>query len=249
MGRATILEHMGEARYRVHIHRDSPRVEALISTLQAEIVTVQDLYNGAITATNEAHGEMMVAKNSFEAGDGGIAEYLQKLAVWEGLQSAQNGRQAQIVYLQEKIDRLIAATAPREDLAWCAWYRTDLPIGATVATMESARQGSNFPNHVIYPDGRAPTEDDGQMRDIMSMTPAQCYLNYALWPGAVKWKPRYALASIVSNDIENNHATVWYFAEETAGIYRHMQTSNETLPYDNPVLPVMDYPATPSEIG
>ncbi len=239
MGRATILEHMGSARYRVNIHRDSPRVTARISTFRDEADTIDTDVASRQADLAQAEAEMLSAKSAYEQDQAtieGVSEllppYLQALAVWEGQANYVLGMQEQATRLREKADTLEAATATREALAWCAWYVEDLTIGSTVATMEVARQGEDFPNHVIYPDGREPTKDDGQMRSIMSMTAAQTYLNYAVWPGAVKWQGRYALGYIISNDMVGKQAMISYGVANTAGIYQHRDI--ETLPYDDP---------------
>jgi hypothetical protein len=237
MGRATIVEHLGDALYKVQIHRDSQRVRAIIdkwvaeadsidaqcaeleaegSELEAAAAEAKADYEQAQVAYEQA-GADKPASESWTEVNKLLGEYLSALAEWEAVANKLFGLQAHARHLRNKASNMEAELAPREDEAWCSTYTTNLAPGTEVATIEVARQGDDYPYHVIAPDGRAPTPDDGQMRSVMSMTPAQTFLNYALWPGAVKWYPRYREGTVIDVDKERQLLKVWLSTPDVPG--------------------------------
>jgi chorismate mutase len=228
MGRATIVEHLGDALYKVQIHRDSQRVRAVIDKWVAEADSIDAQCVELEAEGSELEAAAAEAKADYEQAQVAsedqaevnrlLGEYLSALAEWEAVANKLFGLQAHARHLRNKASNMEAELAPREDEAWCSTYTTDLEPGQEVATIEVARQGDDYPYHVIAPEGRQPTPDDGQMRSVMSMTPAQTFLNYALWTGAVKWMPRYREGVVYDVDKINQKIQVWRNTPDIPGM-------------------------------
>jgi chorismate mutase len=253
MGRATIVEHLGEAKYKIQVHRDSPRVRAVIDKWVAEADSIDAQCVELEAEGSELEAAAAEAKADYEQAQVAsedqaevnrlLGEYLSALAEWEAVANKLFGLQAHARHLRNKASNMEAELAPREDEAWCSTYTTNLAPGTEVATIEVARQGDDYPYHVIAPRGREPDSDDGQMRSVMSMTPAQTFLNYALWPGAVRWQRRYSSGIVTRKDDGSNTVEVILDTNYLGGIdvqppnvYPHdvsstVCTQNELLPF------------------
>jgi len=101
---------------------------------------------------------------------------------------------------------------PAEIDAWCADYTENLT--GEVGTIEPGYQRRDTAQLIIRPANGEATGAafsagvDGNLTPVANQTPAQWAYNYALRPGAAKWKPRYRTGWASSIDTATNTMTV-----------------------------------------
>jgi len=217
MGRATIIDHLGDALYRIAVDRSSPRVAAIAASWRTEANNIDAKVSELSTGLDALQQAATEEKAAYEADQQALgpdlvstllSSYLKALAQWEAAQTQVDALLIQAQHLRARADNAELYTAEKIVDAWCATYTTDLEPGREVATMEVARQTDDYPYHVIAPQGRAPVDGDGQVRDVMSMSAAQAFLNYALLPGAVKWRTRFLHGTALAVDSDTQVMTV-----------------------------------------
>ncbi|MFK5926947.1 MAG: hypothetical protein QM483_09985 [Desulfuromusa sp.] len=239
MGRAVVIESLGYGHYVVDIIRDSPEIRAFVEVQFAAAQIVADTLPDLLAASNVAETEMEAARQKYEA-DQSVLEpdrispflqgYLRAFAAYETDRSIYLTSKMRVLELESRAAAKLETLAVRRADVWCATY-TSIPVGTEVGTIEVGRQGSDIPYTVIAPLGRAPVADDGVLRDVMSMTPAQAFLNYALVPGATQWRRLYSRASVIETDIDGVQLYVAIHTFNSAGIYIHCDPAILWLPY------------------
>ncbi|WP_027714892.1 hypothetical protein, partial [Desulfuromonas sp. TF] len=236
MGKAQILENLGEGLYRVNLVHDVARAQAEIPGMEAENVaidarlatiddeineaylavgTAKEVLSAAIYALKQAEGEedILAAGQKVEEATSALRGAEKLLSDLRALKASMKLRKTANL----KRIELLTAECPEtaEAQAWCADYADNL--SGEVGTIETARlskddAGGTPP--IIRPAGE--TGDgaaydavrDGQLRPIWSQTPAQALLNHILTAGASKWKPRCRLGEITSLDSDLGLADV-----------------------------------------
>jgi len=239
MGRAMVIESLGHGSYVVDILRDSPEVRAFAEVQLAAAQDIADTLPDLLTAANLAETEMAATRQKYETDQlalelGSISvflqDYLRAFAAYETARSIYLTSKLRESELENRATAKLETLAVRRTDAWCATY-TSIPVGTEVGTIEVGRQGSHIPYTVIAPLGRVPVAGDGILRDVMSMTPAQAFFNYALVPGATQWRRLYSRASVIETDIEGVQLYVAIHTFLSAGIYIHRDPSILWLPY------------------
>lgn len=239
MGRAVVVESLGYGRYVVDISRDSAEVRAFARRQKGLAQTLSDSLSDLLTAANAAESTMASARQRYVvdqlAAEPGtvsefLPEYLSAFAAYERARSAYLSSKARVAELESRAAAKLATLSARRAAAWCATY-TRIPVGTEVGTIEVGRQGSQIPYTVIAPLGRDPVAEDGILRDVMSMTPAQAFLNYATLPGAIQWRRIYSRASVIETDLDSETLYVSIHTFLSAGIYIHRDPANLWLPY------------------
>ena len=190
MGRAMVVESLGYGHYVVDIIRDSLEVRAFVEVQLAAAQTIADTLPDLLTAANVAETEMAAARLKYEADQLTLEpdrisvflqEYLSAFAIYEAARSIYLTSKLRVAELESRAVAKLETLAVRRASVWCATY-TSIPVETEVGTVEVGRQGSSIPYTVIAPLGRSPVADDGVLRDVLGMTPAQAFLNYALLP-------------------------------------------------------------------
>lgn len=239
MGRAVVVESLGYGKYVVDIIRDNQVVRAVAGIQHGEAQSIAATLPGLLTAVNVAETEMVAAKQIYEADQretepGRISPllsgYLNAFAIYEAAQSKYLTTKLRVTELESKSADKLERLDIRRAEAWCATY-TSIPAGTEIGTIEVGRQASCIPYTVIAPLGREPVSEDGVLRDVLSMSPAQAFLNYATLPGATKWRRLYSRASVIETDIDGVQLYVAIHIFNSAGIYIHEDQAILWLPY------------------
>lgn len=225
MGKATITEHLGAGRYAVVLKREAARLQAQLDKLAAEVAEIDQLLAALVTPIYDANLVLAAAINDFETALVALSvpptaeqleEYAAAMTALQVAQAAYQKLKSQQVQLrlrkvsrEKRIQRLEAVPATEEAItAWCGDLTTDL--AGDVGTMEVGRDEAT--QHILRPGGAAGTAAafdvarDGQLQAVLGGTPANAFYNYALIPGADKWRPRYRVGEITA--LDGNVATV-----------------------------------------
>ena len=101
----------------------------------------------------------------------------------------------------------------QEITAWCADYTTGLEPMRSVSTLEVPGyrlKGEPSMNIAPYYEDAGDSMKCGQLRTALSMTPETVFLNAALEPGHLKWKPRWRYGQItaISSDADTCSVTL-----------------------------------------
>ena len=217
MGKARILQALGEGRYTIEIIEARERAEVAKQQAQARIIQLQTQVNALTQQINAAQSAFTAAVNEQNAA---IAQYQQEMAE-EGSSS---------INLAETADKVMATAGERDKLrveqrslevrikadealiarinslpplrqmqAWCADYTDDL--SGEVATAEVPGEIGSV---IIKPGFEGANQwsatVDGAMQPALSGTPASVFYNLAMLPGWQKWRPTYRVATITSID-------------------------------------------------
>lgn len=96
--------------------------------------------------------------------------------------------------------------------AWCVDFTEDIPALAYSATCDIPGD----PNLVLLaPGGRAWQASDGEFRARELLSPAQAFVNAAIYPGWQKWKPTYRWGTITAVDYDANRVSVALFDQKS----------------------------------
>jgi len=96
--------------------------------------------------------------------------------------------------------------------AWCVDFTEDIPALAYSATCDIPGD----PNLVLLaPGGRAWQASDGEFRARELLSPAQAFVNTAVYPGWQKWKPTYRWGTITAVDYAANRVNVALFDQKS----------------------------------
>lgn len=223
MGRATIISGGDEGKYRVRIKYDRRRADAEIAKLQAEIPDIQAAAADIVPEITQAENDLvylhqvMSAKihelgqtmpgtaeqSSAQSAVRGAKKDLDKQEmVLSGLRQEQRRLEFEIARRETRI-RFLQTSIPedRETDAWCADYTENLT--GDVGTIEPGRiEPDRLPTIMPGgPDGESAAHDtsrDGALQAVNAGTVASAFYNYAMLPGAARWRPRYRAGVIKS---------------------------------------------------
>lgn len=96
--------------------------------------------------------------------------------------------------------------------AWCVDFTEDIPALAYSATCDIPGD----PNLVLLaPGGRAWQASDGEFRARELLSPAQAFVNTAIFPGWQKWKPTYRWGTITAIDTAADRLNVALFDQKS----------------------------------
>lgn len=225
MGRARIVDNLGEGRYRIAIMREVARLQRQIDKLAAEVVWLTEQLADLTGKIYNANLELAAAIHAFdlavEAMEVPPTEE-QSAAMQEAQTRLQKAQQAYAALKNQQVQyrlRKVAVEKRKGELegvvptdevveAWCADY--SLALAGEVGTIEPVRADATLP--IIYPDGDGlghaawTPARDGEGQAVLAGTPASNLLNYMLLPGMDKWRPRYRKGRITA--LDGNLATV-----------------------------------------
>lgn len=216
MGKATIVEEIGEGQYTVALDYGSEIIDARVAAIDArvsqinselsdlsnDIATARADYTAAQSALNDAIDALRGAIESGSdytneadaAKEAGIAAVqasaeLEKLLSDKGLLDAEKSG-----LLLEKA-RLQALAVESQQDVWCV----DYSLGATgeVATVEVPGDATLT---LIAPQAPAPATTDGRVLAREVQQGYQLFFNAALLPGWQKWMPLWRLGEITALD-------------------------------------------------
>lgn len=225
MGKAEILSGGTDGLYRINIkygtEAHKARIESLEQQLEATAKKLDEILSRIDDAGAALDAAQQVLKQAIRDKDQTAMQsavpVVQKkqgalnavVAEQATLRLQQTSIQKQIEFLNENVRE------EREVDAWCA----DLSEGLTgeVGTIECGRMDGPV---IIRPghESAAYQESDGQLQDVMAMSAAAAFYNYALLPGVTKWKPRYRTGVISNIDTTNNTCSVRLDSLRAAGL-------------------------------
>ncbi|WP_301585018.1 hypothetical protein [Halomonas alkaliantarctica] len=224
MGKARILEDLGEGRYTIEIIESRERAEiakqqAGVRALRLELEII-DLTNQiyqaqlAVDAAADLQNQAITQYQQEIASDGesgvNLSEFSEALLRAAGKRDALRAERRAKEALKASDEALIARVNRlpplRQIQAWCADYTEELE--GEVATAEVPGEIGNV---IIKPgfDGGEDSplkgnvwsaETDGVIQPALSGTPAGVFYNLAMMPGCQKWRPTYRVATITALD-------------------------------------------------
>lgn len=217
MGRARILESLGEGRYTIEVVEARERADvarqqaqARIAQLQAQVSALAPQISAAIAAFAAAVDEQNAAIAQYRhdmAKQGSstinLADTAEKVIAAAGerdkLQVEQRSLEMRIRADEALVARINALPPLRQMQAWCADYTDDL--SGDVATAEVPGEIGRV---IIKPGFEGANQwsatADGAMQPALASTPAATFYNLAMLPGWQKWRPTYRTATITSID-------------------------------------------------
>jgi len=126
--------------------------------------------------------------------------------------------------------------------AWCVDYSEELPVGTEVATIEipgerdiGVRIRPGYENRYTYTASR-----DGKLQPSWSSSPEATFFNWAVHPGANKWKPNYRLGEILFIDPVTEKCTVQLDEQKNNEKSKGYDWLSKTLDMNNIVRFVID---------
>jgi hypothetical protein len=132
--------------------------------------------------------------------------------------------------------------------AWCVDYSEELPVGTEVATIEipgerdiGVRIRPGYENRYTYTASR-----DGKLQPSWSSSPEATFFNWAVHPGANKWKPNYRLGEIMFIDPVTEKCTVQLDEQKNNARSKGYDWLSKTLDMNNIVRTIID-PETGSQ--
>jgi hypothetical protein len=210
MGKATILEDLGQGKYLAAIDYGSEIIDARVERIQKQIDQRRERLLEIEPELQEAQAEVntltaavdeAIADYRFAIGQGEAADTGGIVAANKALIEAAGRRD---VLAQERLELTAIVTSLEADKAqlrsvrveetrelWCADYT--LGASGEVATVEVPGEPQDI---VIVPEARAWTKDDGRLIARGAQVGHQCYFNAAILPGWQKWKPTFRKATI-----------------------------------------------------
>lgn len=226
MGKAVVLQHLGEAEYSVELKFNRDRGERNISRMQEradnlEAEVIPDLQNARDAAEldlNQASADLNAA---IDTGTRGGIEAAQKVYISarqaylkaDRELSAAEGEKAGLLKRIQTIRNNLPAD--KTVSAWCADYVTDLE--GEVGTVEVPGERQHVQLRPGY-EGRAAFDPsrDGRITPVMSTTPAGAFYNLALLPGWQRWMPQYRLGEIYNINTDTDTCDVTLDSETSS---------------------------------
>ena len=215
MGKARILQALGEGRYTIEIIEARERAEVAKQQALARITQLQTQVNALTQQINAAQSAFAAAVNEQNAA---IAQYQQEMAeegsssinlaetaekvmttagARDKLRVEQRSLEVRIKADEALIARINSLPPLRQMQAWCADYTDDL--SGEVATAEVPGEIGSV---IIKPGFEGANQwsatADGAMQPALASTPAATFYNLAMLPGWQKWRPTYRTATITS---------------------------------------------------
>ncbi len=211
MGKATIISEIGDGQYRIQPVIDKSLALSKIASLTAENTTITSRLTELTTEISTAETAVDYAETVLRAAINAGAdpdkistlqdEYNKAVNDLQNLHSIDSYLRLKKTANEKRISWLQQETAdPPQVDAWCA----DLTEGGsgTVGTVELGRIDTapiirpGCPSHSAA--------DDGQLQPLVSSHAPAVFYNYALLPGAAKWKPRYRTGTASNVDAATN---------------------------------------------
>lgn len=257
MGKATITSEVGAGEYIVDLVFDRAAGDAEISKLTAENADLQTLLDGlAVERTSArvalaitlqelsaaiAAGDQATRRAANAAYQSAREEYLAietKIKMTDLLKASNSKRAA---YIQSKMPE------DRSTTAWCADYTEGLSgdIGTVEAGREDGRGEITLQPGYGNAAGYTPSRD-GMLRPIVTMSPAQAFVNYVTLPGAGKWAPRYRTGVVSAIDTDLNTADI--DVDSTPSSHQALETNQAPVLSGIPVV-YMECHAAAFEVG
>jgi hypothetical protein len=216
MGKGIIRENKGGGLYYLEIVYDRQRIERELPILQKKYDDLEDkLYSGSRAQDETIRLEMAV--------------------------------------IQKYIDYLNTHAPENQFIeTYCADYTDDLEVGTEVGTIEFGRSlrsiidngGGSYSQYygcVIQPGWKGNAayskERDGILSTVLGMSPAAFFVNLALNPAYMKWKPRYRYGSVtkLNGDYANVSLTdfIYFSSHERTpiDIDQSLELSNVKIEY------------------
>jgi translation initiation factor IF-1 len=227
MGKGTILQNLGEGRYRVELDygkniKDAKIQELTIQgtkvlgdindkedeydTKEADVISLQQQINVLVQAYSEAAAIDPLSDSSKQLKteiDGVLRQIVAENAQLASIKAQLDILKAGYQQIERQKGQLGAVGVLQEFNAWCVDYTTDAT--GEVATIEIPGENDAV---VIQPGARVPTDADGFLRARGLMDPNQVYYNAAILPGWQRWMPTYRKATVLSVNKANDTANV-----------------------------------------
>ncbi|CAO1663552.1 hypothetical protein NYA30BAC_01996 [Halomonas sp. NYA30] len=212
MGKARIIEALGEGQYIIEIIESRERAEAAkqqaqgrinrnqarITELESEISAAQNDVDTAVAEQNDAINLYQQQVQGGGTSNIDLASYAQAIldaaTRRDSLAGEQQVKQVMITSDQALIASVDALPPLRQMQAWCADLTEDL--NGEVATAEIPGEIGNV---IIKPgfEGNAwSAAEDGAIQPALAGTPAGVFYNLAMMPGWQKWRPTFRIAAI-----------------------------------------------------
>ena len=215
MGKATITGGGTDGNYTVSVKYDTTAHKATIAKLDQQLSTIAAQISALSPRISTAETEL---DNAQQALDDAIASKDQAamnpaIAVMQTRQGMLNAltTEKHVLILQqtaiEKQKEFLNDNVreERSQSAWCADFTEDL--SGDVGTIDCGRIDGTV---IIKPgfESAAHSAADGQLQDILAMSPAGAYYNYAMITGVAKWKPLYRTGTASAVDKDNDTMSV-----------------------------------------
>jgi hypothetical protein len=253
MGKAQIIEALGEGRYTIRILEARERAEAIkgqalsrisainaeISDLDAQIAAAQNDVDAAVTA--EQNGIEQYRQEMANDGESTIDLSALARAVLEAalkrdrLRTQQSTKELLLASDRALIERINALPPLREIQAWCADYTDDL--SCEVATAEVPGEIGKViikPGAVNEANGLTGNEwspvNDGAIQPALSSTPAGAFYNLAMFPGWQKWRPTYRIGTITALEGSTCRVSIDSETSSQQGLNVNAQTVYDSVP-------------------
>lgn len=218
-----VLEHLGEARYRVRHTYDRERADARRAALEAYIVDLSNAISQAQlqladlqAAVDDAHDALQTAIATFRAGGGeDTGPVVQAQSALAAAAAKRDAQRAVVDTLRWRRARaqidLDALTRRMPDdpvlECWCADYSVDIAPGTEVGLIDwhgDPRVPTPLTAPVMQPghEGAAGYDlaRDGRLLPTPTMGLYEWLYAYLLMPGWQRWLPLYRLATITALD-------------------------------------------------
>lgn len=247
MGRARILESLGEGRYTIEIVEARERADvarqqaqARIAQLQAQVSALAPQISAAIAAFAAAVDEQNAAiaqyrQDMAQQGSSTInlSDTAEKVIAAAGerdkLQVEQRSLEVRIRADEALVARINALPPLRQMQAWCADYTDDL--SGDVATAEVPGEiGSVIIKPGFENANQWIASSDGAIQPALAGTPASVFYNLAMQPGWQKWRPTYRTATITSIDGDTCSIALDAASSSQQGLNVNAQTSYSGVP-------------------
>jgi len=222
VGKAKILDSLGQGRYTIELDVGSARKQQRINALTADIEDLlagrAELFENLAAARldlDEARAAYDLAIDEYvvlaKEGDPDAADILEEptrllAEAADALRAAQRELQtneSETSNLERKRGRLESTPGKRILDAWCADYTTYLEPDDEVSTLEVP----NEPQAVLVAPGGATAQDSGNLMRTHFMSAAQAFYNAAILPGWQKTMPTYRFGTLTGIN-EDLRATI-----------------------------------------
>lgn len=236
MAKATISSNLGDGLYSITLDVDRRRSDKYAATLEASLAEVEEKIVSAesgveskTVTVEEASATLQTliaaAPDPDEAQKAAIVSARKALTSAENALIAARSELSRLRLRRVSIDKSLQDIPPGDPQtieAWCADYSLDL--SGDVGTVETVRLLSS---PIIRPGGidsigaAWDAGRDGQAQITKAATPASAFYNYAMAPGADKWRPRYRVGVIT--DLEGD--TAWVNLDDETSTHQNFDVN------------------------
>lgn len=250
MGRAVILENLGDAQYKIEYRMNAEAIQARIEEIETELGQLDD-------RKDELGLEMTAALAALAALDAQLATILRNTT----LSSAEKDKQGRAVTAQQRQQRseiirieseiagldatrlalslkqtgLQRVETTQERTVWSADYAPDLGIaGQEIATIEVPGDDREI---LLTPSNNQfrgwDPQIDGDMTPVIAQTPMQWLYNTCVVTGWQKYRPTYRFAKIL--EIKSNKLVTLEIIEPFTSLYGNELDVRPLNPDQSPV--------------